>query len=213
MTGDSPNAFGWYGWAYMWGWFVVVALAACGTRSDPAQGEKSAGSASPALPIPTPAIELPPPTDRITRLVGTRHGACIVRVSGYVDCWGGLSTDVAGRIARVAELDDVVELGIDDFMRCYRTRRNVVYDANHDRGLEPSHGRGLERLPVKGLDDIVELATGTPRCALLTKGRVACWDPLSLAAKPVTTLHDIVRVVAGNGTIITLDTPAAVPGL
>jgi hypothetical protein len=169
---------------------ILAVLCACrGSASTPAAPPPTAdagSAAAPALPIPKPAFEGPPPADPVAALETTATLGCVVRASGHVDCW-----DRSGEVTRVPDLDDVVALHDSTYERCVVRRASGVTCLDTGNDPEP---------PVHiAVKDPIAVYSGYPSCAIRADHRVACWDR-EHAPKPrlAAKLRGVVGL-AGNG--------------
>ena len=125
-----------------------------------------------------------------------RH-TCALTAEGLVYCWGGLNangeigdgTFLEGRTlpARVALLEDVVQIDAGQFHTCAVTNDGAAYCWGSNGDGQIGNGSGAQRpelLPqaVVGLESgvVAVSAGGRSTCALLEDGTVQCWGSNAL---------------------------------
>jgi hypothetical protein len=163
---------------------VAAAGCACGSSASsqepPPPAHRDAGPA-PALPIPSPAFEAPPPTDRIVDLAEGPTWACATRESGHVECW-------SDKVERLPDIDDALAVRGTQFERCILRRSEITC---FHLGIDP------EPPTHHHVANAIALSVGYPDCVIRADHRVACWSDKD-APKLVPNLRDVVAIT-GNG--------------
>src|SRR5689334_12036175 len=119
---------------------VVVAFCACRGSSEPVTTTGSVSApprAAPALPVPDPRFELPPPVDPIVDLGAGPRYVCATRKSGHVDCWG----DEFASVTRLPDIDDALAARGYDYGRCVLRRSEITC---FDLGVDPKPPRHIK---------------------------------------------------------------------
>jgi hypothetical protein len=166
--------------------FALAAVLACnGSRpeSTPAPPPNRDAAPAPALPVPNPAFELPPPSDPIVDLA-TTGDACVTRKSGHVDCVAGSDVE------RIAEIDDAIAVRADDAQRCVLRRSSITC---FDLGYDPKPPQQLR------VANAVALHVGYPSCAVRADHTAVCWFRDEQPA-PIPHLRDV-TAITGNGEV------------
>lgn len=177
-------------------WLLVLAVAACGSRSGdapPTPAPRDAG-ATPAVGVKAPAappFDIAPPADKLVAVGRSDHHACVVRESGAVDCWGTLArcekcelgAPPDPSVRRIAGITDAIAVSADG--RCF-VRKTGEATCFNDTGT---------LVAVPGIKGAVATDTNG-KCFLDAKGGVTCVAD----DKPwsVTNLRDAVSLVSSE---------------
>jgi alpha-tubulin suppressor-like RCC1 family protein len=122
--------------------------------------------------------------------------SCAVLIDGHLVCWGTFAGSRRPP-GRIAGLNDVVEVALNDSTMCVRTREHVVRCARGDGAL----------LAVEGLGKSAQIVVGREHaCARLSDDTASCWSvrkedmaKSSLRSVAVPGLTQLVQLASGDG--------------